>query len=237
MRRKLEISGEMRADVASGRATLYELLVAAFRRLPDMALLGSIGKGEYQRHLARLAELDNDRIHSGIQRLISYRSRIQGTRDEDVLTELSVDRTRILRGTGHPDLMPPYEGLYRRRKGAGESVLEIRSFYRRAGLLPDESNQEAADYLFVELDFMRELCLREEEQWAHDGAVEETLSDEREFLEEHLGRWVGDYCTAVEKHAETDFYRGFSLIMDGFIEAEKEWISRLSREMGKRKKG
>lgn len=231
MKRKLDISGNIGADIASGRAVFYDMLVAVFRRLPDLDLLGRIGRGDFHSLLVRFCELDNDRLNSGIQFLTSYQSSIEGRMDEEVLTELSVDRTRILRGTGHSDLKPPYEGLYRQKKGMGDSVLEIRNFYRRAGFLPDDSNQEAADYLFVELDFMKQLCLREQEQWTHDGGLAETIAQEGDFLEDHLGQWVGDFCDAVDKNALTHFYRGFSLILDGFVLMDREWVARLSRQM------
>ena len=219
------------ADIASGRAALYDLLVAVFRHLPDRALLGRIGRGEFQGHLARCCKLENGRFNAGLDLLTSYQSRIQGRPDEDVLTELSVDRTKILRGTGHPDLRPPYEGLYRSRKSMGDSVLEIRRFYRKAGLLPDETVGESPDYLCVELDFMKQLCLREQDRWLHDRDVRETVTQEEEFLKEHLGQWVGDFASAVEKHAVTDFYRGFSLILAGFVAMDREWLEEFSRKL------
>jgi len=39
MGRKTAVSGSAGADVASGRAAFYELLVSLFRRLPDRDLL------------------------------------------------------------------------------------------------------------------------------------------------------------------------------------------------------
>jgi TorA maturation chaperone TorD len=231
MRRKTAISVTAGAEVASGRAALYELLVTVFRRLPDHDLLEKIGKGDFQHLLVRFSELDNDRLNSGVRLLTAYRSSLQGRAEEEVLTELSVDRTRILRGTGHPDLKPPYEGLYRRRKEMGDSLLEIIRFYRAAGLLPENTNQESADYLLVELDFMKQLCLRERKTWLNNGGLKETITHEETFLKEHLGRWAGDFCLAVEKHGATDFYKGFSLILDGFLMMEKEWLARISRQI------
>ncbi|RJR47453.1 MAG: hypothetical protein C4576_09530 [Desulfobacteraceae bacterium] len=230
MGRKTAFSATAGADVASGRAAFYELLVGVFQWLPDREFLQKIRNGGFQDLLTRFSELRNDRFDSGAHLLSSYQSSIQTGSDEEVLKELSVDRTRILRGTGHPDLKPPYEGLYS-RKAAGESVLEIIRFYRRAGLLPDMDNQESADFLLVEMDFMKQLCLREQEKWLNREGIEETITQEKEFLEEHLGNWAGDFFLAVEKHASTDFYRGFSTIADGFLKMDEEWITRLMQEM------
>jgi putative dimethyl sulfoxide reductase chaperone len=225
------LSRDSGAEIAAGRAAFYDLLVAVFRHLPDRALLGRIMSGDFQGFFARCCELENGRMNEGIDLLTSYQSRVRGRPEDAVLTELSVDRTKILRGTGHPDLRPPYEGLYRNRKSMGDSVLEVRRFYRKAGLLPDETVGESPDYLCVELDFMKQLCTREQDRWVHDNDVRETVAQEREFLAEHLGRWVGDFAHAVEKHAVTDFYRGFSLILDAFLVMDRDWLDRMSRQV------
>ncbi len=231
MAKKLSVTESTVADVAAGRAAFYDLLVAVFGHLPDRELVEKIEQGDFQSFLSRCCELGHGRLDSGLQMVTAYQTGLEGRPREEVLTELSVDRTKILRGTGHPDLKPPYEGLYRRKENIGDSVLELRRFYRRAGLLPDETVHESADYLCVELDFMKELCLRERCDWLDDGEVGKTVAQEEEFLRRHLGTWVGDFCAVVEKHALTDFYRGFSVILDAFIGMEKEWIRDLSQRI------
>jgi TorA-specific chaperone len=158
----------------------------------------------------------------------------QGSIREDPrerFTEPSIDRTKILRGTGHEDLKPPYEGLYTRKQSMGDSVLEVRRCYRKAGLMPDETVHESPDYLCVELDFMKQLCLREQNQWPHEGRTKETIAQEEEFLREHLGTWVGDFCRAVGKHGLTDFYKGFALILDAFVSMDREWLGEVLQQV------
>jgi len=221
------LSGAAGAGIAAGRAAFYDLLVAVFRHLPDRDLLTRIERGDFQNFLVRCCELRNGRLNSGVDLLNSYGARIRGRPEGEVLTELSVDRTKMLRGTGHEDLKPPYEGLYTRKKSMGDSVLEVRRSYRKAGLMPHETVHESPDYLCVELDFMKQLCLREQDQWLHEGGLKETIRQEEEFLREHLGTWVGDFCRAVGKHGQTDFYKGFSLILDAFIGMDREWLGKV----------
>ena len=231
MGRKPVVSGAAGAGIAAGRAAFYDLLVAVFRHLPDRDLLMRIERGDFQDFFARCCELENGRLNSGVALLNSYQGSIRGRPEEEVLTELSVDRTKMLRGTGHEDLKPPYEGLYTRKQSMGDSVLEARRSYRKAGLLPDETVHESPDYLCVELDFMKQLCLREQDQWRQDGRVKETITQEEEFLREHLGTWVGDFCRAVGKHGLTDFYKGFSLILDAFVSMDKEWLGEVLQQV------
>ena len=144
--------------------------------------------------------------------------------DEEVIVELSVDRTGILRATGHTNLKPPYEGLYKNDKNIGASALEVKNCYRKAGLLPDETIPEPLDYLCVELDFMKNLCRREQEQWSSAVDATETVANEEKFLREHLGSWVGEFCSQAEKHALTDFYRGFLVILDAVVSIDMEYL-------------
>jgi putative dimethyl sulfoxide reductase chaperone len=230
-----------RYDVAAGRATFYYLLVAVFEQAPDRVLLAKITDGEFERLLAGYRGLGEQGIRTGLELISSYQSSIRERPEENVLTELAVDRTTILRGTGHTDMKPPYEGLYRKGARFGDSVSQVRQFYRKAGLVPDETVTDAADYLCVELDFMKQLCLREETLRLEEGEVGETIAKttaqtvtqtielEEEFLRVHLGNWVGAFCSAVEKHASTDFYRGFALILDACIRVDRKWLESLIR--------
>jgi putative dimethyl sulfoxide reductase chaperone len=219
------ISGLGEAEIAGGRAQFYGLLGAVFGRIPDTELIVRIRAGEFERMLEGCAQLAHEGFRSGLGLIVSYTAGIQGRPDQEVLTELSVDRTGILRGTGHPDLKPPYEGLYTKKTGMGDSVLEVRRFYRKEGLLPDESVPEPADFLCVELDFMRQLCMREHAERSKGTAVAATIAAEREFLERHLGHWVGDFCKVVKARALTGFYKGMGLVLNAFVRTEMEWLA------------
>ena len=216
------------AEVAGGRAMIYGLFVEVFSHLPDQQLLSKIKGGDFQNLLIGVSHLDNLSLLSYKDHIKSYQSLIKSRSAEQVLTELSIDRTRILRGTGYRDLKPPYEGLYRGMKEIGESILAVKRFYKKAGLLPDETVHESPDYLCVELDFMKQLCLREQAQWSSGADVTETVMTEASFLREHLGCWVGEFCRQAEKQAMTGFYKGFLGIMDAGITLDMEFLEDLA---------
>ncbi len=220
---------ETMVQVAERRADAYGSLVGIFDSLPDKDLLIRIKGNGLDELLDSFYEWDKSRFKSGVDHIRSYCGAVETKPDEEVLTELSVDRTRILRGTSNTNLRPPYEGVYRYGKGRGASVLEVKKFYRKAGLLPDETVLETPDYLCVELDFMRNLCLREQEQWASAVDVSRTVAAEEQFLTEHLGSWVGEFCCQAQKDAWTDFYRGFLLILDGLVKIDMEYLHELVR--------
>jgi len=213
-----------RAGIAGARAKIYDLLLGIFSHLPDQQLLNKIRGDDINNVLNTLSELNSARCRSGLDFIHSYQSAIKSRPDDEVLTELSVDRTKILRGTGHPDLKPPYEGLYKEDRDVGQSLLEVKRCYREAGMLPDETVHEPPDYICVELDFMKQLCLKEQSHWLSDGDITETIATEVAFLTEHLGSWVGEFCQQVERHALTDFYRGFALILEAVISTDMQYL-------------
>ena len=71
---------------------------------------------------------------------------------------------------------------------------------------------------------MRHLCLREQNEWACSGDAAGTMACEANFLRDHLGSWVGGFCTLAGEHAMTDFYRGLALILDAFISMDKAFL-------------
>ena len=210
------------AKMAGARASLYDLLVKIFNHLPDEDLLKKIEGRVFE---------DMFSGFSGMEHIKSYRSQMAKKSQEDILTELSVDRTKILRGTGPKELKPPYEGCYKKDCDMGSAAIKVRSFYRTAGMLPDESVPESPDYLCVELDFMKNLCLREKEQWLSGEDASEILATEECFLTEHLGCWIGDFCSVTKEYAMTDLYRGFSEILNEVIMMDKEYLRGLEKQI------
>jgi len=201
--------------MAASRSHMYDLMIRVFNALPDEALLKKIENREFENRF---------REFSGALLIRNYRLRMEKSPPETILNELSVDRTRILRGTGPDDLKPPHEGCYKMDGDLGSAAIQVKCFYRTAGLIPDTNVSEAPDYLCVQLDFMKHLCLREQRLRSVNRDFSENLACQEVFLKKHLGSWVGDYCEQVQKHALTDFYRGFALILNDFITRDMEYL-------------
>ena len=201
--------------MAGARSHMYALMVRFINQLPDQELLEKIKSREFE-------ELFNQ--FSGAAYLKTYRERMENNPTDDILNELSVDRTRILRGTGPAELKPPHEGCYKLDCDLGSAAIQVKCFYRSAGLVPDETVCEPPDYLCVQLDFMRQLCQQEQYLRSSNRDVEKVITCQDEFLKKHLGCWVTDFCGQVHKHALTDFYRGITLILGDFIKQDMEYL-------------
>ena len=208
-------SPEALAEIAALRSHMYDLMVRVFNQLPDEAFLKKIETREFE-------SLFNE--FSGAAHIRDYRLWMAQNPAETIINELSVDRTRILRGTGPKDLKPPHEGCYKMDGDLGSAAIQVKCFYRTAGLMPDPTVCESPDYLCVQLDFMKHLCQREQHLRSANRDVTKNVACQEDFLNKHLGSWVGDYCEQVQKHALTDFYRGFALILNDFITRDMEYL-------------
>lgn len=212
---KRSLPAEGLAEMADSRSRMYDLMVRVLNRLPDDAFLKQIETREFENLFGEF---------SGVTHIKAYRFRMEKNPPEAILNELSVDRTRILRGTGPSDLKPPHEGCYKMNSNLGSAAIQVKCFYRTAGLIPDATVSESPDYLCVQLDFMKHLCRREQQLRSTNTDATENVACQEAFLRKHLGSWVGDFCQQVQKHALTDFYRGFALILNDFIKRDMEYL-------------
>ena len=210
-----------------GRVQIYQFLIKIFCHLPDQQLITMIRSNELGDVLDLFNHLNQPVFQDSIADIISYQLSVKAKPDNEVLNGLSVDRTKIMRGIGDGNTKPPHESVYRNNNNIEEYILGIKRFYRKSGLLPDETVHESPDYLCVELDFMRELCMRELEQWGSDMNASETMSMEEEFLRKHLGIWVKEFCDNVKLQCKTDFYRGFTSILGSFIKIDMKYVHEL----------
>lgn len=208
-------SAEALAEIAASRSQMYDLMVGVFNHLPDEAFLKKIETREFENMFSEFY---------GAAQIRDYRLWMEQKPAESIINELSVDRTRILRGTGPKDLKPPHEGCYKMDGDLGSAAIQVKCFYRTAGLIPDTTVCESPDYLCIQLDFMKHLCHREQRLRSSSQDVTENVARQEDFLKKHLGSWVGDYCEQVQKHALTDFYRGFALILNDFITRDMKYL-------------
>ncbi|GAB4416748.1 MAG: molecular chaperone TorD family protein [Thermodesulfovibrionales bacterium] len=129
-------------------------------------------------------------------------------RFDDSPQEIQMDFIRIFSGTG--EKLAPYESLYNYPLGDrprlwGKAAEEVLGFYNSTGLTIDEEMPLIPDHISAELLFMSYLI--------ENGLMEH----QRRFSEEHLIKWIPEYCEEVSKQAKTTFYKELSGILKDFI--------------------
>lgn len=138
----------------------------------------------------------------------------------EAFDDLRVDYTRLLVGAGNV-LAPPWESVYfnHERMVFQEQTLQVRAWYHRFGLEATKHTSEPDDHIGLELNFVAHLAqqalvaLEKQDQTA----FEMLLASQREFLSEHLLKWAFEWCRLVETQANTDFFRGIALLVQGIL--------------------
>lgn len=220
------------AEMARARATFYHFVGLHFNTLPDLAFVEQLRGEEFGGALASLAE--NGEIHPGVAAgaalMRDYIQKNTGLEAATFSEKLGVDRTRLYRGVspayGPP---PPYEAVWTRTGGPETAVLQkVMGLYRTAGLAMAEDANERADYIGVELEYLRLLALREADAWdaADRAAARGILEKEQPFLRS-LAEWVPPFVAKAREYVETDFYRGHLQMLEGLLAEELQQVDLL----------
>lgn len=225
-------TGEWSA-LAETRSRIYGFLAAVYNRLPDEQFAASLTGSDLAGFVAALAR-DEDLpqgMRLGLGLIEEYIEESRGKEVEEVLTELAVDRTRLLRGVkpgyGPP---PPYESVYLGPEDAPvpRASVAVRQIYAEAGVGLPEEVKDQPDFIGFELDFMRHLTANEAHAWAKgDGQrAIAALQQEEAFLQAHISQWIPRFCGVMAKEARLGFYQGIAEMTKGFVQDEAEKVAK-----------
>ena len=145
--------------------------------------------------------------------------------------ELKTDYARLFVGP-FTLLTPPYGSVYldRERKVMGDSTVEVKRVYRKAGVDISEYFHDAPDHIAAELEFMYFLIFKEVEALGQSdlGRAINFLNQQRAFLRDHLFAWVPQFTEKVEEMAETEFYKNLARATRAFLEENLDALLDLS---------
>lgn len=160
-------------------------------------------------------------VIQGVRSLTRWGDRSKKGIEDETLTDLKVDYTRLFTGIKKVPVAP-WESVYfsDERLVFQAQTLDVRSWYRRYGLEAVNLHQEPDDHIGLELAFVSHLAklgvaaleAKDEETF------EALLQAQRNFLKGHLLRWGPLWCNLIDRYAETDFYRGIALVLWGGLE-------------------
>lgn len=202
--------------IYAARIELVDFLIEALWNPPTEEFVESLLSGE----IRFPTEGIDDDLDAGFERLRAFIDANEGRPVEEVQTELNREYTRIFVGPRPP--VTAHESYYREDMdylGKGKAMVE--SSYGAAGWKPPESYPEEADYVAVELAFLRRQIERQ-----RTGA-EEAFGYERVFLDEHLDAWVDDFVEDVLEKTDNGLYRAGALVFEGLVEFEDDIVAQM----------
>lgn len=211
---------------ASNRHTVYRMLSAAWKP-PSEALLHDLTAGTFAQSLQLLVGGLYEAAGLALSRLEEAFAALRpaGAGPAFQRDEMEIEYIRLFVANVHVPC-PPYESAWRERPDGGtfghlwgRSTEAALATYREAGLEPAEDFRDVPDHLAMELEFMAHLALREAHHWqaADADSARSVARLERCFLTEHLAVWTPEFCAAVEREANSAFYRGLARVTEAFI--------------------
>ena len=205
--------------LANFRSTIYGFLAAIYRQEVSSDLLQQIKDPQFLGVLTQLGiELNNGFFKKP---------------DKELLDALAVEYARLFLGPGKH--ISPHESVHHKKEGTqsgqlwGESTAEVKKIIESSGLEYKTEYTGLPDHISVELEFMQQVILREEQAW-QDNEKETALlcqENEKKFVDEHLFRWIPEFCEKVITDADLPFYREIARFTRAFIEFEKQEMDKL----------
>jgi TorA maturation chaperone TorD len=208
------------APLANLRSALYGFLAAIYRQEVSSDLLQHIKDPQLLGVLSKLGiELNNGFFKKP---------------EKELLEDLAVEYAHLFLGPGKH--VSPHESVHHKKENTqsgqlwGESTAEVKKIIESSGLEYQPEYTGLPDHISVELEFMQQVVLREEQAWQDDDkeAALLCLENEKKFVDEHLFRWIPEFCEKVIKEADLPFYREMAKLTRTFIEFEKQEIERLN---------
>jgi TorA maturation chaperone TorD len=118
-------------------------------------------------------------------------------------------------------IAPPYASVYidKEKRLMGDSTMAVLRFYQEAGLSIDEDMQVPPDHIAIELEFMHYLLAQEAiaDEKQEPDQVEHLQTLQADFCNRFLNPWVADFCSAIRKGTESDFYKSLADCLDIFM--------------------
>ena len=144
--------------------------------------------------------------------------------------EIKVEYARLFLGPKHVPA-PPFESVYRTktRHMFGETTIQVRELYKRAGLKIEAEDNLPDDFIGYELEFMYYLsfealkALNED----NDERLDKVLKYQHHFIKEHLNTWVKDFTKDILENTRMDYFKVVAGLTEEFIEEDYNHIENL----------
>ena len=191
----------------SSRMTAFQILSDCFF-LPDPGLSEKLEDLEF--NMTNVCE-------TAVPLIQNMRKEFKACAD---LEPLKVDFAKLFVGP-YQLSAAPYGSVYLEgeRKMMGNSTLDAKNRYRKAGLDTAINFKDAPDHIAVELEFMHFLIFKEMEaiDLGDDNSVIIYLLNQQSFLNHHLGAWVSEFTDKVANNAKTSFYQNLARATEAFV--------------------
>jgi anaerobic sulfite reductase subunit A len=173
-------------------------------------------------------------LAEGFKELAGFASTLKGADLEKVRLGLAVEYAGLFLGVrGKP--AHPSESYYLTK---GQLIMQqprddMFQLYRAMGVEKTGEFKEPEDHIALELQFMAHLCDKTNAALKEGNftAARKYLDAQRDFLDEHLSKWVPKLASDVLKSARHEFYRAIAKTTKAYVDMDKELAAELGENL------
>lgn len=215
----MDVKSELLTMMTS-RENLYNLLCRIYKKEVDQELLDNMKNMIFPKE-----GLTSD-LTEGYRMLQEYFD----ASDESAIEDLAVDFAKVFLSAGASQGMAafPYESVYTSKKRIilQEAWEQVSDIYASKGLaLENVPPDFMEDHVACELEYMA--CLCREAKGTMDLLA--NLQEQRDFLEDHLMKWIPSFCNDVYNYSDTVFYKAIAKITTGYLQLDLEILKSLKK--------
>jgi TorA maturation chaperone TorD len=205
----------------AGRAGAYRVFQGIFGNEPSSDSLQSYTSQTVQ-DILRLFIFGNN---PGYENSLDAFSQVvkDALKDDQAIERIEVGFTRLFVGPGTVEANP-WESIYAtNEKVLFQAVtLEVRKAYVAQGFIPNSYPHVADDHIALELDFMALLGERIAQAITQDDSEQALaiLDASKEFLHNHLLRFVTDFSDAIKQAKHNYFYKEAGALLNEFLKVD-----------------
>lgn len=200
-----------------GEALLFNLLGKLIYKLPDREWLQYLSTNEVFTEAPFAMEQPD--VVKGLALLTRWLNRPGGI-DDHAVQDLNDDNLRLFVGIGRVPA-PVWESVHLSAEHLvfQEQTMEVRRWYRRFRLEPENLNKEPDDHIALEMVFIAHLASLgvHAVQAGNRDECARLLQAQHEFASEHLMKWAFKWCQQVIENARSDFYLGIAWLTRGAL--------------------
>ncbi len=221
-------------DINSGREVFYNFLSRSFKTEVNEEYLEML--------FSLMPYIDNITAQSDIEQLkkggellkecVENLRHLTVNEKQEVLLDLARDFTYIfIVGT---KFVPTSESVYLSpehlvKQEPRDMVMKV---YRETGFSVSKNFNEPEDHIALEFEFIANLsrlvCRAVDDN--DKDKVSEYLKCQKNFIEEHLNKWIPQFCSFLMRSAEDRvFYKALAYLTEGFLIVDYEFIKEATR--------
>lgn len=202
-------------DIASALAEDFETLALIQSRELTLDILAGLRSTGFPDNLTLLP--DSDSARRAWQAMGSALEQILAVPDEGELDWLAADFAAIYLTSAYGASPCESTWIDEDHLVCQEAMFQLREIYQAAGLAAEDWRRRSDDHLVLQFAYLAHAIRR--------ATSRDDWRDIAKVMDEHLLRWLPDFCGRVASRCETPFYAGLAMLTGAWCDEFRDLLA------------